>query len=110
MIKIAICDNEYQTAVEIEQWITTISEKRFIEADTDVFSDGEELIHEIERIDLLSDASGEEVDALREQLETENNLAIALCNTLTKFSNSIRFAASEFTELDSTGASQMGNK
>ena len=50
MIKIAICDNEYQTAVEIEQWITTISEKRFIEADTDVFSDGEELIHEIERI------------------------------------------------------------
>ena len=32
MIKIAICDNEYQTAVEIEQWITTISEKRFIEA------------------------------------------------------------------------------
>lgn len=41
-------------------------------------------------IDLLSDASGEEVDALREQLETENNLAIALCNTLTKFSNSIR--------------------
>lgn len=60
-------------------------------------------------IDLLSDASGEE-DALREQLETENNLAIALCNTLTKFSNSIRFAASEFTELDSTGASQMGNK
>lgn len=55
-------------------------------------------------IDLLSDASGEEVDALREQLETENNLAIALCNTLTKFSNSIRFAASEFTELDSTGA------
>lgn len=37
MIKIAICDNEYQTAVEIEQWITTISEKRFIEADTDVF-------------------------------------------------------------------------
>ena len=25
MIKIAICDNEYQTAVEIEQWITTIS-------------------------------------------------------------------------------------
>ena len=61
-------------------------------------------------IDLLSDASGEEVDALREQLETENNLAIALCNTLTKFSNSIRFAASEFTELDSTGASQMGNK
>ena len=61
-------------------------------------------------IDLLSDASGEEVDALREQLETENNLAIALCNTLTKFSNSIRYAASEFTELDSTGASQMGNK
>lgn len=50
MIKIAICDNEYQTAVEIEQWITTISEKRFIEADTDVFSDGEELIHEIEHI------------------------------------------------------------
>ena len=44
------------------------------------------------------------------ELETENNLAIALCNTLTKFSNSIRFAASEFTELDSTGASQMGNK
>lgn len=37
MIKIAICDNDYQTAVEIEQWITTISEKRFIEADTDVF-------------------------------------------------------------------------
>lgn len=58
-------------------------------------------------IDLLSDASGEEVDALREQLETENNLAIALCNTLTKFSESIRFAASEFTELDSMGASQM---
>lgn len=61
-------------------------------------------------IDLLSDASGEEVDALREQLETENNLAIALCNTLAKISDSIRFAASEFTELDSTGAGQMGNK
>lgn len=61
-------------------------------------------------INLLSDASGEEVDALREQLETENNLAITLCNTLAKFSKSIRFAASEFTELDSTGASQMGNK
>lgn len=61
-------------------------------------------------INALSDASGEEVDALREQLETENNLAIALCNTLAKFSESIRFAASEFTELDSTGASQMGNK
>jgi len=61
-------------------------------------------------IDLLSDASGEEVDALRKQLETENNLAIALCNTLAKFSESIRFAASEFTELDSTGASQMGNE
>ena len=44
------------------------------------------------------------------ELETENNLAIALCNTLAKFSESIRFAASEFTELDSTGASQMGNK
>lgn len=61
-------------------------------------------------INSLSDVSGEEVDALREQLETENNLAIALCNTLAKFSESIRFAASEFTELDSTGASQMGNK
>lgn len=61
-------------------------------------------------INSLSDASGEEVDALREQLETENNLAIALCNTLAKFSESIRFAASEFTELDSTGASQMENK
>lgn len=50
MIKIAVCDNEYQMAVEIEQWITTISNRNFIEVDTDVFSDGEELVHEIEEI------------------------------------------------------------
>ena len=49
MIKVAVCDNEYQMAVEIEQWITIISNKNFIEVDTDVFSDGEELLHEIDQ-------------------------------------------------------------
>lgn len=59
---------------------------------------------------LLTEASGDEADALREQLLAEKALATALCNTLKKFSDSIRFAASEFTELDTTGASQMGKK
>lgn len=59
---------------------------------------------------LLAEAYGEEADALREQLTTEKELATTLCNTLKKFSESIRFAASEFTELDSTGASKMRTK
>ena len=54
----------------------------------------------------LSEAFGDEADALQEQLTAES----ALCNTLKKFSESIRFAASEFIELDTTGASQMGKK
>lgn len=58
----------------------------------------------------LSESFGEEADALREQLKTENAMATALCNTLKKFSESIRFAASEFIELDTTGASQMREK
>ena len=55
----------------------------------------------------LSEAFGDE---LQEQLTAESALATALCNTLKKFSESIRFAASEFIELDTTGASQMGKK
>lgn len=75
----------------------------------------QEMQHEVNNaytslITLLSEASGEEADALSEQLETEKKLASALCNTLTKFSESIRFAASEFTELDATGASRMEEK
>lgn len=58
----------------------------------------------------LSEAFGDEADALREQLTVEGALATALCNTLKKFSESIQFAASEFIELDTTGASQMGKK
>ena len=58
----------------------------------------------------LSEAFGDEADALQEQLTAESALATALCNTLKKFSESIRFAASEFIELDTTGASQMGKK
>ena len=46
----------------------------------------------------LSEAFGDEADALREQLTVESALATALCNTLKKFSESIRFAASEFIE------------
>ena len=43
-------------------------------------------------------------------INSRSALATALCNTLKKFSESIRFAASEFIELDTTGASQMGKK
>lgn len=58
----------------------------------------------------LSEAFGDEADALREQLTAESALATTLCNTLKKFSESIQFAASEFIELDTTGASQMDKK
>lgn len=37
MIKVAICDNEYQIAVELEQWIALEGQKLLLEIDTDVF-------------------------------------------------------------------------
>lgn len=49
MIKVAICDNEYQIAVELEQWIALEGQKLLLEIDTDVFSDGEELLHEVKQ-------------------------------------------------------------
>ncbi len=58
----------------------------------------------------FADSAGDEADALRDQLETEKALVSALSDTLKQFAESIRFAASEFANLDSTGASHMDKK
>lgn len=56
------------------------------------------------------DSSGEEADALRSLQKAEKELLEELVLVLTKFGNSISFAANEFRTLDQTGASKMNAK
>lgn len=54
------------------------------------------------------ESAGEEADALRELQKAEKNLMETTKETLTKFGESIKFAAGEFKSMDSTGAAVMG--
>lgn len=55
----------------------------------------------------FSESSGDEADALREQLEAEKYVVGELAETLGKFVSSIRFAADELANMDTTGAQYM---
>lgn len=55
----------------------------------------------------FTESSGEEADALRELQSAEKALMDTAKVTLAKFGESIRFAADEFKNMDSTGAMAM---
>lgn len=56
----------------------------------------------------FTESTGEEADALRELQKAEKNLLETVKETLTKFGESIQFAADEFKTRDSTGAMVVG--
>mgnify|MGYP000761848295 CR=1 FL=1 len=55
----------------------------------------------------FSESSGEEADALRALLASEEKLMKVMKQTLTKFGENIRFAAGELSRVDTTFATAM---
>lgn len=55
----------------------------------------------------FSESSGKEAEALRELSFREQEMAVAISETLIQFAKSVQFAAEQLDELDGTGAKSM---